>query len=152
MAQENVLFAGTARSNIIIKNNKASDSELLEAAEISCASDFINKHPKGFEMPIVERGENLSGGQAQAISLARTVIDNSKLFILDEPTKSFDSGTTQRVLKNLKRFLQDKTLILITHTPSNLVLVDRIIVMDSGKVVMDGPKDEVMAKLSGKKG
>ena len=151
MAQENILFAGTARSNIMIKNNKANDFELLKAAEISCASEFINKHPKGFEMPVVERGENLSGGQAQAITLARTVIDDSALFILDEPTKSFDSGTTQKVLNNLKEFLKNKTLILITHTPSNLALVDRIIVMDSGKVAMDGPRDEIMAKLSGKR-
>ena len=151
MAQENVLFSGTARSNIMMKNHKASDDDLLKAAQISCATDFINKHPKGFELPIVEKGENLSGGQAQAICLARTVIDNSALFILDEPTKSFDSGTSQRVLKNLKEHLKDKTLILITHTPSDLALVDRIIVMDSGKIVMDGPKNVVMAKLGGKK-
>jgi len=149
MAQETVLFAGTARSNIMIKNHKASDEELLKAAEVSCATEFINKHPKGFELPVVEKGENLSGGQAQAICLARTVIDNSALFILDEPTKSFDSGTTNKVLKNLKEFLKEKTLILITHTPSNLALVDRIIVMDSGKITMDGPRDEVIAKLSG---
>lgn len=149
MAQEIVLFAGTARSNIMIKNHKASDDDLLKAATISCATEFINKHPKGFELPIVEKGENLSGGQAQAISLARTVIDDSALFILDEPTKSFDSGTTNKVLKNLKEFLKEKTLILITHTPSNLALVDRIIVMDSGKIIMDGPKEEILSKLSG---
>jgi ATP-binding cassette subfamily C protein LapB len=151
MAQENVLFAGTARSNIMIKNHKASDNELLKAAQVSCATDFINKHPKGFELPIVEKGENLSGGQAQAVCLARTVIDDSAMFILDEPTKSFDSGTSKRVLGNLKEFLKEKTLILITHTPSDLVLVDRIIVMDSGKIVMDGPKDEVLDKLGGNK-
>jgi len=151
MAQENILFSGTARSNIMMKNHKASDEDLLRSAEISCATDFINKHPKGFELPIVEKGENLSGGQAQAVCLARTVIDDSALMILDEPTKSFDSGTSQRVLKNLKEHLKNKTMILITHTPSDLALVDRIIVMDSGKIVMDGPKNVVMAKLSGKK-
>jgi len=150
MAQENVLFSGTARSNIMMKNHKASDDDLLEAAKISCATDFINKHPKGFELPIAEKGDNLSGGQAQAICLARTVIDNGSLFILDEPTKSFDSGTSNRVLKNLKEFFKEKTLIMITHTPSNLFLVDRIIVMDSGMIVMDGPKDTVLGKLSGK--
>lgn len=148
MAQESVLFAGTARSNIMMKNHKASDEDLLEAAKISCATDFINKHPKGFELPIVEKGENLSGGQAQAITLARTILDDSQLFILDEPTKSFDSGTSKRVLNNLKEFLKEKTLIMITHTPSDLMLVDRIIVMDSGKIAMDGPRDEIMAKLS----
>ncbi len=151
MAQENVLFAGTARSNIMIKKHKASDDDLLKAAQVSCATDFINKHPKGFELPIVEKGENLSGGQAQAICLARTVIDNSAMFILDEPTKSFDSGTSKRVLNNLKEYLKEKTLILITHTPADLMLVDRIIVMDSGKIIMDGPKNEVLEKLGGNK-
>lgn len=151
MSQDIALFAGTARSNILLKKHKASDEELLRAAQISCASDFINKHPQGFELPIVEKGENLSGGQAQAISLARTVIDDSSLFILDEPTKSFDSGTSKRVLTNLKQVLEKKTLILITHTPADLILVDRIIVMDSGKIIMDGPKQEVLDKLNGKR-
>jgi ATP-binding cassette subfamily C protein LapB len=152
MAQENVLFAGTARSNMMMKNHKASDEDLLKAAQISCATDFINKHPKGFELPIVEKGDNLSGGQAQAVCLARTVLDDSALFILDEPTKSFDSGTASRVRKNLKKFLDKKTLILITHTPADLELVDRIIVLDSGKIILDGPRDEVLEKLSSKKG
>ena len=150
LPQDTVLFAGTARSNILMKNHKAGDDELLKAAEISCANEFINKHPKGFELPIYERGANLSGGQAQAVALARTVIDDKALFILDEPSKSFDSGTTQKVLKNLKEFLKEKTLILITHTPADLVLVDRMIILDSGKIMLDGPKDEVLAKLQGK--
>jgi len=152
MAQESVLFAGTARSNIMLKKHKASDEALLKAAQISCANDFINKHPKGFELPVMERGENLSGGQAQSITLARTVLDDSSLFILDEPTKSFDSGTSNRVLANLKEFLKEKTLIMITHTPADLEIVDRIIIMDSGRITMDGPKEEILAKLSGKKG
>ena len=73
------------------------------------------------------------------------------MFILDEPTKSFDSGTSKRVLNNLKEYLKEKTLILITHTPADLMLVDRIIVMDSGKIIMDGPKNEVLEKLGGNK-
>ena len=148
MAQENVLFAGTARSNIIIKNNQVGDDELIRAAEMSGSSDFINKHPKGFELPITEKGENLSGGQAQAISLARTLIDDNKLFILDEPTKSFDSGTAKKVLNNIKEIVKNKTLILITHQPSDLEIVDRIIVMDSGKIVLDDTKEKVLLKLA----
>ncbi|MEA2051175.1 MAG: type I secretion system permease/ATPase [Campylobacterota bacterium] len=151
MAQEIVLFAGTARSNMLMKNHKASDEELLDAANLSCASDFINKHPKGFELPIVEKGENLSGGQAQSIALARTILDDSSLFILDEPTKSFDSGTSQRILKNLKKFLDKKTLILITHNPSDLFLVDRVIIMDGGKIAMDGKKEDVLKAMSNKR-
>jgi ATP-binding cassette subfamily C protein LapB len=150
MAQENVLFAGTARSNIMMKNNKASDDDLLAAATVSCATDFINKHPKGFELPIYEGGGNLSGGQAQSICLARTVIDNSSLFILDEPTKSFDNGTAQRIRKNLTEELKEKTLILITHNPADLELVDRIIIMENGIKVADGPKEEVLASMSRK--
>ena len=150
MAQEIVLFAGTARSNMLMKNHKASDEDLLKAANVSCANDFINKHPKGFELPIVEKGDNLSGGQAQSIALARTVLDDSSLFILDEPTKSFDRGTANRILTNMREFLDKKTLILITHNPADLYLVDRVIVMDSGKIVMDGKKEDVLQKMSGK--
>ncbi|MCK5294846.1 MAG: type I secretion system permease/ATPase [Arcobacteraceae bacterium] len=150
MAQEIVLFAGTARSNMLMKNHKASDEDLLEAATVSCANEFINKHPKGFELPIVEKGDNLSGGQSQSIALARTVLDDSSLFILDEPTKSFDRGTANKVLHNMKKFLDDKTLILITHNPTDLFLVDRVIVMDSGRIIMDGKKEDILEKMSKK--
>ncbi|MEA3512731.1 MAG: type I secretion system permease/ATPase [Campylobacterota bacterium] len=151
MAQENLLFAGTARSNIMIKNTKATDEDLINAAKVSCATDFIDKHPKGFELPIAEKGENLSGGQVQSISLARTVLDDSALFILDEPTKSFDSGTAQRIRKNLMEKLKKKTMILITHNPADLVMVDRIIVLDSGRKIMDDKKDIVLGQLTGAK-
>jgi ATP-binding cassette subfamily C protein LapB len=150
MPQDTVLFAGTARSNIVYKKKNASDEEIVQAANMSGSMDFINRHPLGFELPIAENGENLSGGQAQGIALARTIINDSPIVILDEPTKSFDMSTEAAVQKNLVEYLKDKTAIIITHKISDLKLVDRIVVMHDGMVKMDGPKDEILAKLSGK--
>jgi len=147
MSQDIVLFAGTARSNITYKHKRATDEEVVEAARISGALNFINRHPLGFEMPIFENASNISGGQAHSISLARTLIGNNPILILDEPTKSFDTATEKQVIKNLKEYVEDKTLILITHKPSDLALVDRIIIMDDGKIVMDGERDEVLKQL-----
>jgi ATP-binding cassette subfamily C protein LapB len=113
--------------------------------------DFANKHPLGLEMPVIEGAGNLSGGQAQSITLARTLLDDSKIIILDEPTKSFDVGTEKKVQNYLKEYLEDRTAIIITHKISDLSLVDRIIVMGDGKVLIDGKRDEVLAKLQGKK-
>ena len=150
MAQEIVLFAGTVRSNMVYKKKNATDEEIVEAARLSGALNFINKHPLGFEMPVFENGTNLSGGQAQSVALARTIIDDSPILILDEPTKSFDTATERQVLQNIKKYAEDKTLILITHKPSDLMLVDRIIIMDDGKVVIDGKKEDVLKQLSSK--
>jgi ATP-binding cassette subfamily C protein LapB len=151
MSQDSVLFAGTARSNIIYKMKNATDAEIIEASNISGVMNFANKHPLGLEMPIMEAGLNLSGGQCQSITLARTLIDNSGIVILDEPTKSFDIGTERQIQAHLKKYLADKTAIIVTHKMSDLSLVDRVIVMDDGRVVMDGKRDEVLAKLQGKK-
>jgi ATP-binding cassette subfamily C protein LapB len=150
MAQEIVLFAGTVRSNMVYKKKNATDEEIVEAARLSGALNFINKHPLGFEMPVFENGTNLSGGQAQSVALARTIIDDSPILILDEPTKSFDTATEKQVLQNIKKYAEDKTLILITHKPSDLMLVDRIIIMDDGKIVIDGKKEDVLKQLSSK--
>jgi len=150
MPQDTTLFAGTARSNIVFKRKHASDEDMTEAANISGSMDFINRHPLGFELPIAENGENLSGGQAQGIALARTVINDSPIVILDEPTKSFDTSTEKSVQDHLIGYLKDKTAIIITHKISDLRLVDRVIVMHDGMINMDGPKAEIMARLSGK--
>jgi len=150
MSQDIVLFNGTARSNITYKRKNATDDEIVQAAKISGVLNFANKHPLGLEMPIIENGENLSGGQAQAIALARTLINNSNIVILDEPTKSFDVSTERQVQNNLKLYLKDKTAIIVTHKMSDLSLVDRIIVMDDGKVVLDGKKEQVLKQLASK--
>jgi ATP-binding cassette subfamily C protein LapB len=151
MSQEIVLFGGTARSNITYKRKNATDDEIVKVAAMSGVLNFANKHPLGLELPIIENGENLSGGQAQSIALARTLLDNSNIVILDEPTKSFDISTEKQVQNSLKEYLEEKTAIVVTHKMSDLVLVDRVIVMDDGRIVLDGPKDVVLKQLSGKK-
>ncbi len=141
------LFRGTLHENITL-GKRYEASKIIEAAKISTAYDFVSKHPKGLEMPIEERGMGLSGGQRQTVGLARAVLKNGKIFILDEPTGSMDKNTEKKVINNLRNFLKDKTLILITQNPSLLTLVDRIIVMHEGKKIIDGPKDVVMAELN----
>ena len=151
MSQDSVLFAGTVRSNIVYKMRNATDAEIIKVSQISGVMDFANKHPQGLEMPVVEGAGNLSGGQTQSVTLARTLLDDSKIIILDEPTKSFDVATEKKVQNYLKEYLADRTAIIITHKISDLSLVDRIIVMGDGKVLIDGKRDEVLAKLQGKK-
>ncbi len=151
MSQDIVLFSGTARSNITYKKKNATDDEIISASKISGVLNFANKHPLGLEMPIAESGENLSGGQAQAVCLARTLINDSAIVILDEPTKSFDTNTERQVQIALKKYLVDKTAIIVTHKISDLSLVDRIIVMDDGKVLIDGAKEDVLKQLHSKR-
>ena len=147
LPQDIHLFRGDAHSNITL-GKKVDASKVVEASKISTAFNFISKHPLGFEMPIEERGLGLSGGQKQTIALARTILRDGKIFILDEPTSSLDKQTEKEVISNLKRFLKDKTLILITQNPALLSLVDRIIVLHNGKKIIDGKKEEVLAKLN----
>ena len=141
------LFRGTIQDNITL-GKKYEASKIINAAKISTSYDFISKHPLGLEMPIEERGLGLSGGQRQTIGIARSILKNGKIFILDEPTSSMDKNTERRVIENLRHYLKDKTLILVTQNPTLLTLVDRIIVMHEGKKIIDGPKDVVLAELN----
>ena len=151
LGQDSAIFAGTVRENIMYGKQEAKDEEITRVAKISQTITFANKHPKGFEMPVIERGENLSGGQRQTIALARTLLMGNNILILDEPLQSLDSTTEARVIKALKQELEDKTAIIITHKPEALALVDRIIVIDDGRIQMDGSKDEIMKKLQRRK-
>lgn len=151
LGQDASVFAGTVRENIMYGKQQAKDDEVTDAAKISETIAFVDKHPKGFDMPVAERGENLSGGQRQTVLLARTMLRDTNIVILDEPLQSLDSTTENKVIKNLKKVLKDKTVILVTHKPEALALVDRIIVIDDGRVVIDGARNEVMNKLSKKK-
>lgn len=146
--QDIVLFKGTVKENISFKAPHASDSDLMKAAHIGGVDSFVNTHPLGFDMRVGERGEGLSGGQRQSIAIARAFIQESCFVILDEPTNSVDTGTEMILRKNIKAATEDKTLLLITHKESLLDLVDRIIVIDSGKVAMDGSKPEVITALT----
>ncbi|UTW45772.1 type I secretion system permease/ATPase [bacterium SCSIO 12696] len=147
LSQEVTLFYGTIRDNIAYGVPAAEDAEIVAAAEGAGVAEFINRHPLGYEMPVGERGETLSGGQRQAIGLARVLLRNPQIYLLDEPTASMDMGSEQRIRQQLSEHTAGKTLILATHKTSMLELVDRLIVLDQGGVVADGPKDKVLDAL-----
>lgn len=148
--QDVVLFYGTVKDNITIGANHIDDAKILRAATIAGVTEFTNKHPAGFDLQVGERGCNLSGGQRQAIAIARALIQSPSIYLLDEPSASMDDSSEVLLRNNFKQHLRcDDTLILITHKASMLNLVDRIIVMDYGKIIADGPKQAVLTALRG---
>ncbi len=148
--QDVVLFSGTVRDNITLKSPHSNDKAIIAAAHIGMVNNFSDRHPMGLDMQVGERGFNLSGGQRQSVAVAMGFIEESPIILLDEPTNAMDFNTEVQVITNLKKTIRNKTTIIITHKPAILELVDRIIVMDNGTIAMDGPKDEIMAKLGGK--
>ena len=146
--QDNDLFFGKLRDNIALGKPTATDAEILEAATLAGVEAMIAGHPLGYDMPISESGRSLSGGQKQAICLARTLIRKPKILFLDEPTAHFDVRSEAEFLERLKKLAQkDMTILVSTHRASLLALVDRIIVFDRGHLIADGPRDEVLGKL-----
>lgn len=145
--QELMLFDGTVKENIVMGSPEINDEALLRAASISGVDQFVNRHPQGFEMQVGERGSRLSGGQKQSIAIARALIHSPNILILDEPTNSMDNSSEDFLRKKLAEYCKHKTLVLVTHKMSLLTLVDRIVVMDGGRVVADGPKDIVLDAL-----
>ncbi|MDD5052920.1 MAG: type I secretion system permease/ATPase [Sulfuricurvum sp.] len=149
VAQDIMLFKGNAKDNIAYRSSRVSDEQMIRASVISGADEFIRKHPQGYEMPIGERGMGLSGGQRQSIGIARALLFESPIVIMDEPTNAMDQLSENRLIGNLKTYLDDKTAIIITQKNTILSLVDRVIVLNEGKIYLDGPRDQVIAKLSG---
>lgn len=147
--QEVVLLNGTIRENIVIGAPLSTDDAVLAATELAGLAEYINEHPQGFDLAIGERGGNLSGGQRQAIGLARAFIQSAPMVLLDEPTNSMDNTTESIFKQKLAGYVEDKTLVLVTHKTSMLSLVDRLIVMNAGQIVADGPRDEILKALSG---
>ena len=148
--QEPFLFMGTIKDNITIGEQNASDEDILNASKVAGVHDFLGKHDSGYDLIVGERGEGLSGGERQSVTLARAILTNPNIMILDEPTNSMDGQTEELFKRRIKDIVRDKTLILVTHRPSVLSLVDRLIVMDDGKIIADGPKEEVLKSLSNK--
>jgi ATP-binding cassette subfamily C protein LapB len=147
MAQDNFLFHGTVRENITLGAPHVSDQALLRAATIAGVTDFVKNNPAGFNLQVGERGLSLSGGQRQAITIARTLLLDPDIVILDEPSSSMDVGVETVLKLRLSSALKGKTLILITHRPSLLSLATRVIALEGGSVVADGPRNEVLAEL-----
>jgi len=149
VAQDITLFRGTLKDNIVIRAPHADDEAILKASKIACVDEFVNIHPLGFEMQVGERGEGLSGGQRQSVSIARAFLIDSPIVLFDEPTSMMDSQTEAKVMKNIQENIGDKTLILVTHKNSLLNVADRVIVMHNSKKILDGSKEEVLKKLKG---
>ncbi len=148
VSQEVTLFHGTLRENIVFGQQHATDNAILEAAHIAGLSDFVKRHPRGFDLPVGERGESLSGGQRQCVGLARAVVHNAPILLLDEPTSAMDFSTEAHITQRMAQFAQGKTVVLVTHRTSMLAMVQRVIVVDNGRVVADGPRERIMEALA----
>jgi ATP-binding cassette, subfamily C, bacterial LapB len=145
--QDITLFYGTVRENITYGAPYVDDKSILHAAKMAGVTDFVDRHPLGFDMPVGERGETLSGGQRQAVAVARSLLLNPNIMLLDEPSNSMDNTSEEIVRSNLKTIMEGKTVIIVTHRASLLDLVDRLIIVDSGRLVADGPKQQVLDAL-----
>ncbi len=134
------LFSGSIRDNIVSGSIRPSDADLIEAGRVAGVEDFVARHPGGYDQQLAERGEGLSGGQKQAIALARALIGKPPVLLLDEPTSAMDVKTEAQVIQRMKEVTKDTTMIIVTHRTSLLELVDRVIVIEGGKIGADGPK------------
>ena len=150
LQQDHRLFDGTLRENLLIGTIDPGDEVIHAAASRTGLAQAIANHPKGLELPITEGGRGLSGGQKQLVALTRLLISKPNTWLLDEPTASMDQQTADRCLKILHEEIKpEHSLILVTHNAQLLTLVDRLVVVSNNRIVLDGPKDEVIARLKG---
>lgn len=147
--QDTVLLSGSVRDNIRLDRGHVDDDEMRRAATVSGTHDFMGAIANGYDLILSDRGESLSGGQRQSISLARALAGRPQIVMLDEPSSAMDSQTEQALIDRLAIELADRTLLMITHRVPLLRLVDRILVLDRGRLVADGPRDTILKKLSG---
>lgn len=150
LSQDVELMRGSIRDNLVYRNPQVSDEQLLTVAQLCGVDQFVNKLSLGFDTQVGEQGVCLSGGQRQAIALGRAILLNEPILVLDEPTSHMDNATEAVIRNRLLDYTRDKTLLLITHKASMLRLVERLIVIDEGRLIMDGPKEKVMQRLQGK--
>ncbi|WP_260929417.1 ATP-binding cassette domain-containing protein [Novosphingobium sp. 9] len=145
--QESVLLTGTVRENIVLERD-IDDEELLRIARISGTHDFMGRMANGYDLRLTDRGESLSGGQRQSISLARALAGKPPLVVFDEPTSAMDVQSETALIARLEQELKGRTLLLITHRPSLLRLVDRILIVEGGRIAADGPRDAMMQRAN----
>jgi ABC-type multidrug transport system fused ATPase/permease subunit len=144
--QDTVLFRGTVRENIAYGRPEASDEEIVAAAKVANAHDFISRMPLGYDSSVGERGETLSGGQRQRIAIARAVVRNSPILVLDEPTAALDTESERLVIEALRRLMKGRTVIMIAHRLGTLIDADKIIVLKDGAVAEEGSHLALMAR------
>ena len=148
VGQDSELFSGSVRENLLLGAREASDEKLLEALERSGAARFFGRDAAGFDLHIGERGNRLSGGQRSFLVLARALVEPAKLLFLDEPTGAMDNQTENLFIDHLEKALDPgQTLMVSTHRHALLRIVDRLIVIDQGVVLADGPRDEIIGQL-----
>ena len=146
--QESVLLTGSVRENIVLGRSHVDDEEMLRATHLSGTHQFMGQIANGYDLRLADRGEGLSGGQRQSIALARALAGRPPIVVFDEPTSAMDTQTETGLIQRLQEELKDRTVVLITHRPPLLALVKRIILIDKGKVALDGPRDDVMKQLT----
>ena len=147
--QNPTLFSGTIRENLLMGNPDASDDEMIKATELAGGGQFIGLLPNGFDFILSERGQELSAGMRQSLAIARGLIGSPNILLMDEPTSSMDANTEAAIVKNLDQVTKGKTTIFVTHRGPLVNIADRIMVIEGGRVVMDGPRDAVLEKLKG---
>lgn len=145
--QNLMLFSGTLRENILMGHPEASNERVAEICNLTNISDFARRHPMGLDLPVGELGSSLSGGQRQTVAIARSLLKKPDIVLMDEPTSELDNRTEEIIMRGMKDELKDKTVVVVTHKFSMLDLVDRLIVMDYGRIVADGPKEQVLEQL-----
>jgi ATP-binding cassette subfamily C protein LapB len=146
MLQDSWLFSGSVRENIQMGFNEYDDEHLLKICKIAGVDDFIGEHPKGYDLEIKERGIGLSGGQRQTINLARSLLHDPKILLLDEPTSSMDQTTEKKVVDSLQAVSRDKTMLIVTHRNPILTMVDRVFVLENGQIVADQTPEQLGIK------
>tara|TARA_B100001250_G_scaffold216320_1_gene185614 strand:+ start:1579 stop:3273 length:1695 start_codon:yes stop_codon:yes gene_type:complete len=147
--QDVQLFSGSVIENITMGREGITQEDIVAAAKVSGLDEFLGKMPGGYELVLQDKGNGLSGGQRQAIAITRALVHKPSHFILDEPTSAMDMNAEQLFIKNFKEIYQDSTLIVVSHRMPLVNLVDRIIVMNEGKIIEDGMRDEILKKLQG---
>lgn len=147
--QNPTLFSGTIRENLLMGNPDASDEMLVAAADKSGASQFIGMLPNGFDFILSERGQELSAGMRQSLAISRALIGDPPIMLFDEPTSSMDANTESMIVQALDKATKGKTVIFVTHRGPLVGLAERIMIIEGGKLVMDGPRDTVLEKLKG---